>query len=220
MISPPSLGILCGFQAEAMVARKLTPHVACSGAVEELAFQRAQALVHQGATALISFGVAGGLDPKLDSRNIIIAKEIAGHNNQRWSCDAGLISHLRSAAPHALDGTVYGSTHLVPRPAEKKKLRTITGCVIVDMESHVVAQVATRYNLPFAVLRGVSDSVEDGFPDAALKGLLPDGSTHMNAVYKSLLRNPLQIPSLLKLFKHTGIALGQLDAVVSKLTGL
>ncbi len=216
-MTQPIIGILCGFEAEAMLARKLTPHVACSGAVEALAFQRAEALVKQGVTALVSFGVAGGLDPQLDSEAIIIAKEIAGNDNQRWVCDAGLISRFKSAAPHGLDGAVFGSTHLVPTPAAKKKLHAHTGCVIVDMESHVVAQVATRYNLPFAVLRGVSDSVEDGFPDAALKGLSPDGSTNMNAVYKSLLRNPLQIPALLKLFKHTGIALKQLDAVITKL---
>jgi len=212
-----SIGILCGFEAEAIVARKLTPHVACSGAIEALAFERAEQLVKQGATALVSFGVAGGLDPKLNSEAIIIAKEIAGNGNQRWACDASLISRFKAAAPHGLDGAVYGSTYLVPTPSDKKKLFAATGCVIVDMESHVVATVATKYNLPFAVLRGVSDSVEDGFPDAALKGLNPDGSNNMNAVYKSLLRNPFQIPALLKLFKQPGIALKQLDAVITKL---
>ena len=211
------IGILCGFEAEAVVARKLTSRVACSGAVETLAFERAERLVKDGATALVSFGVAGGLDPRLTNETIIIAKEIAGNDNQRWSCDAGLITRFKAAAPHGLDGAVYGSTHLVPTPAEKKILHANTGCIIVDMESHVVAQVASRYNLPFAVLRGVSDSVEDGFPDAALSGISPDGSTNMNAVYKSLLRNPFQIPALLKLFKHTGIALKQLDAVITKL---
>ncbi|MBY0427665.1 MAG: phosphorylase [Alphaproteobacteria bacterium] len=216
-MTKPIIGILCGFEAEAMVARKLTPHVACSGAVEALAFERAEQLVKQGATALVSFGVAGGLDPQLTNETIIIAKEIAGNDNQRWVCDAGLITRFKTAAPHGLDGAVYGSSHLVPTPSEKKKLHATTGCVIVDMESHVVATIATKYGLPFAVLRGVSDSVEDGFPDAALSGISPDGSTNMNAVYKSLLRNPFQIPALLKLFKHTGIALKQLDTVVTKL---
>ncbi|NDE89600.1 MAG: hypothetical protein EB059_00455 [Alphaproteobacteria bacterium] len=208
-------GILCGFAAEAAIARKLTSHVACSGAIEALAFERAEHLVKQGATALISFGVAGGLAPNLDSTTIIVSKHIVGKNSQHWACDATLVQHFKQRAPQALDGGVYGSTHLVPTPADKKKLHSNTGCMIVDMESHVVAQVATRHSLPFAVLRGVSDSVEDGFPDAALKGLSPDGSTNMNAVYKSLLRNPLQIPALLKLFKHTRIALGELEKVVT-----
>lgn len=211
------LGLLCGFEAEAVIGRKITPYVACSGAIEYLAFQRTEMLVRQGATALISFGVAGGLDAKLDSNAIMIPKEVVGPDNKRWTCDSVLTDMFKAAAPHGLEGAVYGSTYLVPTPAEKKKLHADTGCSIVDMESHVVAQVATKHNLPFAVLRGVSDSVNDGFPDAALKGLSPDGSTNMNAVYKSLLRNPFQIPALLRLFKHTGIALKQLDAVVIKL---
>lgn len=212
-----SIGILCGFQAEAGIAKKLTPLVACSGAVEELAFERAEGLVKQGAKALVSFGVAGGLSAQLGSHSIIVSRQIAGKNGQVWSCDPILVQRFKAAAPQALDGTVYGSTYLVPTAKEKKKLYADTGCMIVDMESHVVAQVATKYGVPFAVLRGVSDSIEDTFPDAALKGINPDGTSNMRAVYTSLLFNPFQIPALMKLFKHTGIALGQLDTVVTKL---
>lgn len=216
-MSDQAIGILCGFAAEAVVARKLTARVACSGAREELAFERAEALVRQGATALVSFGVAGGLHPELSSETIVVSNHIAGKDGQRWECDSELSARFKNAATNAVDGGVYGSTHLVPTPADKKKLFAETSCVIVDMESHVVAQVATKYALPFAVLRGVSDSVNDGFPDAALKGLAPDGSTDMKAVRASVLRNPLQIPGLMRLFKHTGIALKQLDAVIAKL---
>lgn len=212
-----AIGILCGFEAEAMVARKLTQHVVCSGAVEALAFERAESLVQRGAKALVSFGVAGALAPDLGSHNIVVASHVAGKDGQTWRCETELVSRFTNAANDALSGGVYGSTVLVPTPEEKRQLHVKTSCLIVDMESHVVAQVATKHNLPFAVLRGVSDSVNDSFPDAALNGINPDGTNNMNAVYKSLLRNPLQIPALMKLFKHTGIALKQLDAVIAKL---
>ena len=216
-MSKQTLGILCGFAAEANVAHKLNNRVACSGAVEALGFERAEKLVREGATALLSFGVAGGLSPNLSSHSIIVADFVAANDGKKWACEPKLVERFKQAAPHALNGGVFGSTYLVPTASEKKKLHTDTQCLIVDMESHVVAQVATRHNIPFAVLRGVSDSVDDVFPDAALKGLSPDGSTNMNAVYKSLLRNPLQIPALLRLFKHTKIALGKLDTVICKL---
>ncbi len=216
-MSNQAIGILCGFEAEAAVAHKLTQRVACSGAVEALAFERAEKLVREGAKALVSFGVAGALAPDLGSHSIIVASHVAGKDGQKWPCETELASRLRNAANDALDGGVYGSTVLVPTPEEKKMLHIKTACLIVDMESHVVAEVATKHNLPFAVLRGVSDSVDDSFPDAALNGINPDGTNNMNAVYKSLLRNPLQLPALMKLFKHTGIALKQLDAVVAKL---
>lgn len=211
-----TLGILCGFAAEAQVAKKLSPLVACSGAVEALAMQRAEKLVQDGATALLSFGVAGGLADGLDSTTIVIPHEVKGKNGARWACDTALIRRFKNAAPSALHGAVYGSTHLVPTPAKKKTLHAETNCMIVDMESHVIAMTADKYALPFAVLRGVSDSIEDTFPHAALVGLAPDGSTDMKAVYKSLLKNPLQIPALLKLFKHTGIALGALERAIAR----
>jgi adenosylhomocysteine nucleosidase len=212
-----TLGILCGFEAEAAVARRLSPRIACSGAVEELAFQRAEKLVADGATALLSFGVAGGMAAHIQVDSLVIPAKIYGAENREWVCDSSLTQWLRRAAPHAVADNVYGSQILVPEPAAKQILHATTGCGIVDMESHVVAEVATRHQLPFAVLRGVSDTVEHIFPPAALKGLNPDGSTNLKAVLLSLARNPAQLPDLLHLFKHTGIALKALHGCVDRL---
>lgn len=211
------LGILCGFEAEAAVARKLTPLVACSGAFEEGARKAARNLIAKGASALVSFGVAGGLSPTLTPDDLVLADVIKASNGRLWHCSPELVARFAKAAPTAKSGAVYGSAVLVPKPADKKKIYAETGCLIVDMESQVVAEVASALSLPFAVLRGVSDGVEDTFPNAALVGINPDGSTNKRAVLISLLKNPFQIPALNRLFKHTGIALGKLDAVVAAL---
>lgn len=124
---------------------------------------------------------------------------------------------VKKAAPDAKDGSIYGSRFLVPTPAEKRKLHAAHGCAIVDMESHVVAMVASRHNIPFAVLRGVSDGAGDSFPDAALKGIKADGSTDVPAVLFSLACNPFQLPALMHLFKHTGAALARLQTAMDNL---
>jgi len=210
------LGILCGFAAEAVIARKISPLVACSGAYEAGARKAARDLVARGATSLLSFGVAGGLVAGITPEDIVVGRAVKGAEGKSWPCTPSLVAALLRAAPQARQAEVYGSTVLLAKPADKKKLYAETNCLIVDMESQIVAEVASALNLPFGVLRGVSDGVEETFPTAALKGINPDGSTNNAAVLFSLLKNPLQLPALRRLFKHTGTALGKLDAVAKK----
>jgi adenosylhomocysteine nucleosidase len=213
------LGILCGFEAEAKVARQLSPLVAMSGAQEHLARSRTEELVNKGATVLLSFGVAGGLMPGLTSDSIIIGERVVSHEKS-WACDEIFISLLNRAMPHGRKGSVFGSKHLVPKPEEKKKLFAFTGCLVVDMESQVIAEVAAARGLPFSVLRGVSDGVEEHFPPAALVGLNADGSANLKAVAKSVMREPKQLPALIALAKNTNRALKHLTNAVPQLQPL
>jgi adenosylhomocysteine nucleosidase len=213
------LGILCGFEEEAKVARQLSPLVAMSGAREHLAKTRAEELVKKGAKILLSFGVAGGLMPGITSDHIIIGERVVSRE-KTWNCDEAFVSLLASAVPHARKGSVFGSAQLVPGPEEKKNLFAFTGGLIVDMESQVIAETATAHGLPFSVLRGVSDEVEHTFPPAALVGINDDGSMNLKAIVKSLMKQPKQLHALLTLGKNTNRALKHLSFTVPKLQPL
>jgi adenosylhomocysteine nucleosidase len=213
------LGILCGFEAEAKVARQLSPLVAMSGAQEHLARSRAEELIEKGAKMLLSFGVAGGLMPGITSDTLIIGERVVSREKS-WNCDEAFTALLSRAVPHARKGSVFGSTHLVPGPEEKKNLFAFTGGLIVDMESQVIAEVATARGLPFSVLRGVSDEVEHVFPPAALVGINADGSMNLKAIAKSLMKQPKQLAALLTLGKNTNLALKHLSHAVPRLQPL
>ena len=73
-----------------------------------------------------------------------------------------------------------------------------TGAHAADMESHIAARVAAAHNLPFAAFRVVADPVHRRLPHAALVALKPDGSLAYGAIVESILRNPGQIPQLLR----------------------
>ncbi len=66
------------------------------------------------------------------------------------------------------------------------------------MESWVVAQLASAYGAPFAVVRGVSDGPRHALPHAAQVGLGPDGRPAVRAVMASLRSNPWQIGALIR----------------------
>ena len=73
MLSP---GIVVGFAAEARVAGRLGWPVAIGGGRSEGAAQVAQRLIEAGAQALISLGLAGGLDPALRPGALIVPSTI------------------------------------------------------------------------------------------------------------------------------------------------
>lgn len=208
------LGILCGFAAEEKIARKLSPLVAMSGAHEKGARAAAQRLVDAGATALLSFGVAGGLARGLNAHSVIIGTAVIDREGRAYACAEALIERLAKAAPHAQTGNVFGSDVIIDTAAEKERLARDFGALIVDMESHILAQAAAAHNLPFGVLRGVSDDADAPLPPAVLHGINPDGSENIPGVLLSLARDMRQLPSLLHFARNTGTALRALDKVI------
>lgn len=208
------LGILCGFAAEKKIAHKLSPLVAMSGAHEAGARAAAQRLIDAGATSLLSFGVAGGLARGLNARSVIIGTAVIDRDGKKFTCATDIVERFANAAPHAHKGNVFGSDTIIDTAAEKERLARDFGALIVDMESHILAQAATAHNLPFGVLRGVSDDADAPLPPAVLHGINPDGSENIPGVLLSLAKDMRQLPSLLHFARNTGTALNALDKVI------
>jgi hypothetical protein len=87
---------------------------------------------------------------------------------------------------------------MVLNALDKAKLRRQGGAVLVDMESHVAAQVAAARGLPFGVVRVVSDKATASLPQAVLAGLAEDGSMNLMGVLGALARDPRQFPALIR----------------------
>lgn len=187
------LGIVVGLEAEARIARRLGL-VAIGGGLPEGAEAAAEQLVARGVTALVSFGLAGGLDPALSAGVLVIpAKVLEG--DQCFPTDPALSARLGTSPPwSALAGTA-----ILADPAAKRAAWHATGAAIIDLESGAVARVAARHNLPFAVLRAVCDPANRALPPLALAAIGAGGRIGAGRVIASLLRHPGQIPSLLGL---------------------
>ena len=124
-----------------------------------------------------------------------------------------LVDRLAIRLPEAHVGTIVGSDTLIARAAQKHALYATTGALAVDMESHIVARVAARHNLPFAIVRVISDGANEALPPAALVGMKPDGGMALGAVLASLARNPAQLPALIRTGIHAGRAFSELRRV-------
>lgn len=187
-----------GLQAEARIAERSPCVRAVAGGGDEARLATLiERAVGDGARGVISFGIAGALQPGLQPGTCIVGTAVL-FDSERFDTDAAWTAHLLAALPDARHEAVLGSARAVGGVNEKAGLYRETGAAIVDMESHVVAQIAVARGLPFAVLRVVADSAEQTLPPAAVNGMKPDGTPDIAGVLKSLASQPGQLPDLMR----------------------
>jgi len=172
-----------------------------------------------GASAVISFGLCGGLDPALRVADIVIASGVIT-DSETISADAAWISRLRAALPEAMVGALAARDEMAPDVAAKADLRRATNALAVDMESHIVATAARLHGIPFAVLRAVSDTAAHTLPEAARVGLRADGKADLLAVLGRLSADPRQMPALIRTGRDAGKAHRALSQAVQKMDAL
>ena len=143
----------------------------------------------------ISFGIAGGLDRNLPSGSHIVASEILTADGL-ISTDPGWSRRLVAASSIAKHGRILGRDEVVVDPEQKARLFETTGALAVDTESHIVAMLARKRDLPLACLRVIADAAHRRVPEAALLGLQPDGRANPFGVVRGLMRRPRDVPGL------------------------
>lgn len=131
-----------------------------------------------GVTALLNTGVAGGLSPMLEVGDVVLADEVVQHdmNTTALGDPQGLLSglniikiktdeHLLKAlceATAALEynsivGAVASGDLFVTKQKTKDRLVTEFDAVACEMEGAAIGHVAYVNDIPFAVLRAISD---------------------------------------------------------------
>lgn len=196
-------GFITGVKREAALIPS-SHLVICSGANSQAARQAAHRLTDQGCDLLVSFGLAGGLDPALPAGTLLAPKEIITPSRERFACWSEI------DFPNAVTQPLAGSDMLLSSPEDKALLMARSGAVAVDMESHAVAYVARERGLPFLVLRAVTDTADMALPAFIAKSTAADGSTRLGPILLGLFRNPKNLPELLSLAKASDLAFAAL----------
>jgi adenosylhomocysteine nucleosidase len=205
------LGIVTGMKAEARLANPLGL-VLAGGAGPKAAARAAARLGDEGATALVSFGLAGGLSAAFAPGTLIIPAEVMTEED-RFPTDAALTTWLGGAT----GGILFAAPATVATASGKRALHERTGAQAVDLESGAVAAIARTRGLPFAALRCVCDSADTDLPAAALVALDARGAIMIERVLLSLLERPRQIGELIRLSRQAAAARSALARRVAEL---
>jgi adenosylhomocysteine nucleosidase len=151
--------------------------------------------IGDGGGGLLSFGMAGGLEPGLAPGTIIVPGVVI-IGTERFATSATWTRHLRSMLPQCVERAVTGVDRPVASVPAKSSLYATTGAVAADMESHIAARASARAGLPLAVLRVIADPSSRALPEAALAGMGDDGRPDLWAVLRRLARDPAQCRAL------------------------
>ena len=147
--------------------------------------------------AILSIGVAGALAPDLKAGTVCVADAVVVPTGESMSTDPRWTEAMsRVLGAPAL--RIAGVDAPVGSVSAKSELHRQTGAHLVDMESHIVARVASVCGLPFAALRIVTDAADRPLPHAATVGMRADGRVDLAAILRSLARHPGQLPDLIR----------------------
>ena len=189
------LVVVTGLAAEARVAEGPGIRAIATGADPLRVENELERALRDGARAVLSFGIAAGLEGGHETGSIVIPDEVVA-GPDRYVTDPHWSERMRAALAGASSGPLAGVDATLFHPVDKAHLHESTGAVAADMESHHAARVALRAGCPFAALRVVADPAQRAVPTAAAVGMRPDGRVNVVAVLISLLRDPRQLPAL------------------------
>jgi adenosylhomocysteine nucleosidase len=198
-IDPRPVLIVTGLVQEAKIAAGPGMTVICSSSDPKQLRALLEGFDPLSIRGVISFGVAGGLDPQLKSGAVVIATEVIAGDNC-WKASEALSDELITGAgvgrQTVFRGGLVGVEKVVTGQAGKAALRSETGAAAVDMESHIAADFAARAGLPFAALRVVSDPASRALPEIATTAIKPNGDIDLRKVMRGIARNPMVIRAL------------------------
>jgi adenosylhomocysteine nucleosidase len=199
LFDPRPVLIVTGLVQEARIAAGPGMTVICSSSDPRQLRSLLATFDPSSIRGVISFGVAGGLDPTLKSGDVVVATEVVA-GDSRWLAGLALSEELIAGAGlgrrRVVQGGLVGVEQVIAAQAGKAALHLETGAVAVDMESHIAAAYAAEAGLPFAALRVVSDPAGRALPALAMAAIKPNGDIDLGKVLRGVARNPLTLRAL------------------------
>ena len=136
-----------------------------------------------GVTHLVNTGIAGSLCAELDIGDLVVSQDamyhdfdcihfgyemgkVPGMDVVAFPADETMISDACAAAEsvhpgHCRTGRVASGDLFVASKELKEKIVSITGALCTEMEGAAIAQTAYRNQVPFVILRAISDKADD-----------------------------------------------------------
>ena len=166
------------------------------------AMSEALAKARRRPEGVLMLGVAGAVNPGMQTGDLILADKYAldseadvatdiSPDTQMLELAEATAAELRIPVSRASSLTV---DHLVVEGAERRELREKYDVGSVNMEDHAVASAAAQAGVPFLSVRVVLDTAEQSIP-----GFLPGLSRKPNAMLTEVMLKPWRIPTLWKL---------------------
>jgi adenosylhomocysteine nucleosidase len=208
MTPAPFPGVISALSLEARILDRSAGavRVRVSGMGAANAERAAQAIVREGASALLSWGFAGALDPSLQGGQLIVPDCVVDRHGNRYETHRHWSKTLLELLADSLrpdTGELAESATVIADDAARKDLWVRLHRCAVDMESAAVAKVARSADLPFLAIRAITDRCGDRIPPSAHDVVDTQGRIRASAIPAALLAAPRDLGALLTLWRNT-----------------
>lgn len=165
-------------------------------------------LNHFHATSVINTGSAGALSDELQVGDVVIADKLLHHDvdvtafgytigqmaqmPEYYMADTQLVNSALNAAhtfPHANvhSGLITSGDQFIHSESVRKHIKQLfPSALAVEMEAAAIAQVCYRFDVPFVIIRAISDNA-NGDADVSFDQFLEMAAKHSAAMVRSLL---------------------------------
>jgi hopanoid-associated phosphorylase len=181
------------------------PLIIASGMGRAAASAAARRLVQAGAGALMSWGLAGGLDPALAAGTLVLPSEVVSPDGAVFATASDWREQLLraiAASQAVCGGRLLTCRELIGSPADKASLWRRTAAVAVDMESVAIAEIAAENRLPFLAVRAVVDTAVDALPSVLIAAAGEGGRRGIGHLLGALVRAPGELSDFIRLFRR------------------
>src|SRR5262245_22159612 len=127
-----TIGVVVGMLSEARLLEGLDFRIVAGGGHAAATQRKAEELAGGDVAALVSFGIAGALDPSLKPGDLIVAEAVNLADGTSIACDAVWRQRLLQKANERAR-VVAGRSVAAATSSEKAELFRGTGAVAVDM---------------------------------------------------------------------------------------
>ena len=136
-----------------------------------------------GVTHLVNTGIAGSLSVQLDIGDLVVSQDamyhdfdcvhfgyemgkVPGMDTVSFPADETMIRYALAAAEavnpgHTKTGRVASGDQFICEKAQKEHIISVTQALCTEMEGAGIAQTAHRNEVPFVILRAISDKADD-----------------------------------------------------------
>jgi adenosylhomocysteine nucleosidase len=135
--------------------------------------------------AVVNVGIAGAMASNLRVMDVVVSTEVAFHDMEarlaefvypfrfNFTADPDLVSLALTACEEILpqkglrftSGLVATGDQFIASAAQRERIQALLSPLCVEMEGAAVGQVAAIHDVPFVVIRTMSDSADDEAED-------------------------------------------------------
>lgn len=170
-------------------------------------------------SALYGLGIAGALSLSLQALDLVVARRVRDGRSEAPAPDPALLSRARMAGDPAVV-LLLTVDRPVTDPGRKAALARLLASeepVAVDMESAAWARAAAAAEVPYAIVRAISDTAAEALPEYLARCVDSDGSMKRGAVAVRALAHPSSIATLLEMRRRLARGADKLAAFLERL---